>query len=195
MRRDIEQFVAQTGRALIKLIFLGTVLLATSAANAAFITGGMGLTGSFTDSGGADLSDATTLTLNTATGTIGTGDIGTKVSFGTPGTVNNPLTFDPSTSIPNLLQIGGVNGWQVDIGATSITGQTVSTIFLEGTGTISSLDLGSGFDPTPTTWTLSSNDAGISYSMTITAVPVPAAVWLFGSGLIGLISIARRKSV
>ena len=25
-------------------------------------------------------------------------------------------------------------------------------------------------------------------------VPVPAAVWLFGSGLIGLISIARRKS-
>jgi len=25
------------------------------------------------------------------------------------------------------------------------------------------------------------------------AVPVPAAVWLFGSGLIGLIGIARRK--
>ena len=29
----------------------------------------------------------------------------------------------------------------------------------------------------------------------ITAVPVPAAVWLFGSGLIGLIGIARRKKV
>ena len=27
----------------------------------------------------------------------------------------------------------------------------------------------------------------------ITAVPVPAAVWLFGSGLIGLVGIARRK--
>jgi hypothetical protein len=27
----------------------------------------------------------------------------------------------------------------------------------------------------------------------ISAVPIPAAVWLFGSGLIGLISIARRK--
>ncbi|MCK4708494.1 MAG: VPLPA-CTERM sorting domain-containing protein [Gammaproteobacteria bacterium] len=24
-------------------------------------------------------------------------------------------------------------------------------------------------------------------------VPVPAAIWLFGSGLIGLISIARKK--
>ena len=27
----------------------------------------------------------------------------------------------------------------------------------------------------------------------ITAVPVPAAFWLFGSGLLGLIGIARRK--
>ena len=27
----------------------------------------------------------------------------------------------------------------------------------------------------------------------VTTVPVPAAVWLFGSGLLGLISIARRK--
>jgi hypothetical protein len=26
-----------------------------------------------------------------------------------------------------------------------------------------------------------------------TVVPVPAAVWLFGSGLLGLIGIARRK--
>ena len=28
----------------------------------------------------------------------------------------------------------------------------------------------------------------------ISAVPVPAAVWLFGSGLLGLIGVARRKS-
>ena len=27
----------------------------------------------------------------------------------------------------------------------------------------------------------------------LSAVPIPAAVWLFGSGLIGLIGIARRK--
>ena len=26
-----------------------------------------------------------------------------------------------------------------------------------------------------------------------TVVPVPAAVWLFGSGLLGLIAVARRK--
>ena len=29
---------------------------------------------------------------------------------------------------------------------------------------------------------------------TVTAIPLPAATWLFGSGLIGLIGLARRKS-
>lgn len=32
-----------------------------------------------------------------------------------------------------------------------------------------------------------------SYLVKVSAVPVPAAVWLFGSGLIGLIGVARRK--
>ncbi len=31
-------------------------------------------------------------------------------------------------------------------------------------------------------------------STTVSAVPVPAAVWLFGSGLIGLAGVARRKA-
>lgn len=31
------------------------------------------------------------------------------------------------------------------------------------------------------------------YSFTVTTVPVPAAVWLFGTGLIGLAGFARRK--
>lgn len=45
-------------------------------------------------------------------------------------------------------------------------------------------------------------DAGDKYdddrfkitSLTATVVPVPAAVWLFGSGLLGLVGIARRKA-
>ena len=32
-----------------------------------------------------------------------------------------------------------------------------------------------------------------SHLVRVSAVPVPAAVWLFGSGLIGLIGVARRK--
>ena len=33
-----------------------------------------------------------------------------------------------------------------------------------------------------------------AFSGSLTIVPVPAAVWLFGSGLIGLIGVARRKA-
>lgn len=39
-------------------------------------------------------------------------------------------------------------------------------------------------------WTLT-NDGTLTYG--VSAVPVPAAVWLFGSGLLGLAGIARRK--
>jgi hypothetical protein len=35
---------------------------------------------------------------------------------------------------------------------------------------------------------------GIPIVGTITSVPLPAAVWLFGSGLLGLVGIARRKN-
>ena len=36
-------------------------------------------------------------------------------------------------------------------------------------------------------------DQGVAPGMFYNAVPVPAAVWLFGSGLLGLISVARCK--
>jgi hypothetical protein len=41
---------------------------------------------------------------------------------------------------------------------------------------------------------------GVSYKLVlkgghVSAVPVPAAVWLFGSGLIGLTGLAKRKKV
>ncbi len=34
----------------------------------------------------------------------------------------------------------------------------------------------------------------IQFGQSVSAVPVPAAAWLFGSGLIGLVGIARRRS-
>ncbi len=34
----------------------------------------------------------------------------------------------------------------------------------------------------------------LSLNITPSAVPVPAAVWLFGSGLLGLVGVARRKA-
>jgi len=42
-----------------------------------------------------------------------------------------------------------------------------------------------GFDPT--------NKGYKSEGLAVTSVPVPAAVWLFGSGLLGLVGMARRR--
>ena len=57
---------------------------------------------------------------------------------------------------------------------------TIGGVLTEGafTGIQVHLDIGSG---------------NSLYVDSISAVPVPAAVWLFGSGLLGLIGIARRK--
>lgn len=38
------------------------------------------------------------------------------------------------------------------------------------------------------------SDTSLTSDWLFTAVPVPAAVWLFGSGLIGLVGFARRKA-
>jgi hypothetical protein len=46
------------------------------------------------------------------------------------------------------------------------------------------LDAG-GFSPIPKRF----DDTGFA----VTTIPVPAAVWLFGSGILGLASVARRK--
>jgi len=48
---------------------------------------------------------------------------------------------------------------------------------------------GGQLDPPP------NNAFGLLYSGTLTSIPIPAAVWLFGSGLLGLVGVARRRAV
>lgn len=176
-------------RKILKIVMLGAMMFSINAsiANAALITGSMGVTGNYSATGGTDLSDATILNLNSVTGTSGTGDIGSSVGFGTPGTINNgSFSFAPFVPEANIFEIGG---WQLDLTTLTIVDQTASLLTLEGTGVLS----GVGYDNTGVNWTFSGQSAS-SYSMTITAVPVPAAAWLFGSGLLGLVSVVRRKT-
>ena len=52
--------------------------------------------------------------------------------------------------------------------------------------------------PRAYTWADFTNNGGkiaeLSNARAFSVVPVPAAVWLFGSGLLGLVGVARRKS-
>jgi len=76
------------------------------------------------------------------------------------------------------------NGDYFDLfAAENITGDFISLLFPELTGGLA-WDLAIYEDTNGSTDVL---------RLSVTSVPLPAAVWLFGSGLVGLIGIARRK--
>jgi len=101
---------------------------------------------------------------------------------------NGTLTIRPAfIAQTDVFQIGG---FQFDFDSLTIDfAMGISFLAMSGTGTLS----GGGFDSTAAIFDFTANP-GSTYSLTIAAVPVPAAVWLFGSGLIGLIAVARRKA-
>ncbi len=97
-----------------------------------------------------------------------------------------------SYSIPGDTGYFGVGTWSVNAGGKPFVtiGNIDSSIpfYFAGiaadyaTGVVTEL---------PNVWTLTS--AGQLTYAAPSAVPVPAAVWLFGSGLLGLVSVARRR--
>jgi len=184
----ITYHASRFGGTLLGVALLAIASLGFTTAQAALVTGSLGLTGAFTASGGTDLSDATILELTSAYATSSSGDIAAMVTpFSTTGTTGGAFPFPSSSPVINVIQIGG---WQIDLSTISIVDQTADVLDLAGTGAIS----GNGFGRTATQWTLSANATGSSYSMTISAVPVPAALWLMGSGLALIGGIARRRS-
>jgi hypothetical protein len=68
-----------------------------------------------------------------------------------------------------------------------------TTFDFEGDLVFDSGSLMGGFDSGRIEGTINGN-AVIAKLGAVTVVPVPAAVWLFGSGLIGLVGVARRKA-
>ena len=73
----------------------------------------------------------------------------------------------------------------------SVIAQTGSFLLLTGSGVIS----GNGFDDTSALFSLSANTSGHLnvYSGSLTAVPVPGALWLMGSALVAL-GMRRRNA-
>lgn len=89
------------------------------------------------------------------------------------------LSVDESASPTDLSAFIGIGGF--DILAELETSVMLGEDYIEND---------SGF---PVGYATVNWDSTITIAYTYAAVPVPAAVWLFGSGLLGLIGMARRK--
>jgi hypothetical protein len=100
-----------------------------------------------------------------------TGNIFTAGSLGDTGLVLTPWSLGGS------LNLADTAGWGSDTGVV-MTLQNNILAYTENTGETAFIQKKQG---------------GIG--IVVNPIPVPAAVWLFGSGLIGLISVARRKKV
>jgi len=188
-------------RSAIKVLLAGFIVLASSAANAGYITGVMTLTGDYAvgASNSSNLTTVTDVTLSTVmTAGTATVDFGSTINFFTAdgaNTVDNPFGTASLSVFSPVNNFFTYAGWQLDLATLTVGSDTTADfLHLYGTGVVS----GNNYQGTDVTWSLSASDASV-YSMTVTTVPVtvvpvPAAVWLFGSGLIGLIGIARRKA-
>ncbi|MES0328275.1 MAG: VPLPA-CTERM sorting domain-containing protein [Gammaproteobacteria bacterium] len=180
-------------RNVIRILLTTCIMLLSAAANAALIDGTMTISGNYvaTASDNNDLMTVTDITLSTVqtTGTA-TDDFGTTINFftadGSGGATADLTAFVPTS---NFFTYGG---WQLDLNTLMVEADSsAGFLHLSGTGIIS----GNSYQNTSATWSFSA-ESTTSYSMSVTSVttvPVPTAVWLFGSGLIGLFGVARRK--
>ena len=166
-------------------------------AGATLISGDISLSGTSITNNSTDLTSATAFTAFSNIVVSTTGGSGDYI----PGIVGQsvtmtPFMFSPSLSPNPLVPLWtftfGGNTYNFDATSAVISSAISNSITMGGTGTAYI----TGLDPTPGTWVLSVNNAGltesVSLSTQISSVPVPASMLLFAPGLAGLAAIRRR---
>lgn len=183
-------------KSLIGVAIVAALGLASFGANAAQVTSMTG-SGTFTGGGQTDLDWSGTLTMDV--GTAGDGlvlMISPAFSFAAPddvslGSVGSGLHVDDSGTVDFRNFAIGWNGNTYGIGNEADGGPG---IFVPPAQVMTINQLGGGtFD---IEWTGGSALGGTSWTFAgtyTTAVPIPAAAWLLGSSLLGLVGVARRK--
>jgi len=133
---------------------------------------------------------------------------GGTFNFGGVNTGFGPATTLPAvTNVPLIFSTPPLPGFPsipintiFDSIQLSVSGNTLDLIFDEaGTGQFGSVSgllflvdsSSNGFSGTPNNGSLTSN---FDIDVTTAPVPVPAAIWLMGSGLVGLFGFSRKKS-
>ncbi|HYA38456.1 MAG TPA: VPLPA-CTERM sorting domain-containing protein [Candidatus Methylomirabilis sp.] len=133
------------------------------------LTNAMGNIESYAINNNGHLSSVNSFVSNTSTnpptGWTG-GTWGT--SFGGQFFFNNAETGFSSGQLMSFIALGATD-------VTDLSGVPISNTFSNGK------------------WVVDTSLGKVSYVGSVSAVPVPAAVWLFGSGLLGLVGIGRRK--
>ena len=149
------------------------------------------------------------------TGSIGGGSwsvASTTTFFGSVWTAHSGTTFGPGTYTIDTVEGGVYTGIQV--GANQIGGhilfdwgpnKNIDVVqvwdFCNVCGAYTSTDatVGNPANPDGVRGTgmfdgaFANSNANFDFVVPVSAIPVPAAVWLFGSGLVGLVGVARRR--
>jgi hypothetical protein len=145
-----------------------------------------------TTSRGAGVLPSALLAIGGGTGAL-SDDYSTSSSF-----ISGPLSIGPGTTFTpesSGIHTGDLVTFYFDGSFLSVPTGIQSGDNLSGTSTFGGHTFATlGIAPGTYEWTWGSGATTDSYKLNVGAVPVPAAVWLFGSGLLGLIGIARKKA-
>lgn len=154
-----------------------------------------------------DLNTNATISFSDIQNEIGdrTGDFATTLQGDLNGNFFSPITIAAGSPVTPIVDLWSVTDALIDGPDTASFTMTGTTYYapidfdldgnfdflnLQGTGILSL----TGFADTAGTFTLSSQSQLMSFSADTAAVPIPAAAWMFGTAMLGLGGIARKRN-